>query len=87
MFEKFSDAELSDYLALNIGLVSQNIVLAAHDKGLKTNMILGFDKAKAKEVLAIESRFRPELIITMGYSDQEGTASYRLPVNDITDVI
>ncbi|MCJ1972736.1 nitroreductase family protein [Lactococcus piscium] len=87
MFDKFSPEELSDYLALNIGLVAQNIVLVATDKGLKTNMILGFDKVKAKEVLAIEERFRPELIITMGYSDTEGTASYRLPVNDITDVI
>lgn len=87
MFAKFTDQDLSDYLALNIGLVSQNIVLAANDYGLKTNIILGFDKAKAKEVLAIEDRFRPELIITMGYSEEQGTASYRLPVDDITDVL
>ena len=39
------------------------------------------------EVLAIEDRFWPELIITMGYSDEQGTASYRLPVEDITDVL
>ncbi|GFH43321.1 oxidoreductase [Lactococcus hodotermopsidis] len=87
MFEKFSEQQLSDYLALNTGLVSQNIVLAANDAGLKTNIILGFDKAKVKEVLAIENRFRPELIITMGYSDDAGHASYRLPVADITDVL
>ena len=87
MFEKFTAKQLAEYLALNIGLVSQNIVLAANNKGLKTNMILGFDKAKAKEVLAIEDRFQPELVITMGYSDEQGTASYRLPVDDITDVL
>jgi len=87
MFEKFTAEQLAEYLALNIGLVSQNIVLAANNKGLKTNLILGFDKAKAKEVLAIEDRFQPELIITMGYSDEQGTASYRLPVDDITDVL
>lgn len=87
MFEQFSAQYLSDYLALNIGLVSQNIVLAANDRGLKTNMILGFDKAKVKDILNIEARFRPELIITMGYSDDAGTASYRLPVDDITDVL
>ena len=87
MFEKFTAEQLAEYLALNIGLVSQNIVLAANNKGLKTNLILGFDQAKAKEVLAIEDRFQPELIITMGYSDEQGTASYRLPVDDITDVL
>ena len=87
MFEKFTAEQLAEYLALNIGLVSQNIVLAANNKGLKTNLILGFDKVKAKEVLAIEDRFQPELIITMGYSDEQVTASYRLPVDDITDVL
>ena len=29
------------------------------------------NKAKAKAVLAIEDRFQPELIITMGYSDEQ----------------
>jgi nitroreductase len=87
MFEQFTAQQLSDYLALNIGLVAQNIVLAANNSGLGANMILGFDKAKAKEVLAIEDRFRPELIITMGYAADKGTASYRLPVDAITDVL
>jgi nitroreductase len=87
MFAQFSEQQLAEYLALNIGLVSQNIVLAANDKGLKTNIILGFDKVKAKEVLGLEPRFKPELIITMGYSEDEGTVSYRLPVDDVTDVI
>ncbi|GHU37035.1 oxidoreductase [Bacilli bacterium] len=87
MFEKFTAEQLAEYLALNIGLVSQNIVLAANNQGLKTNIILGFDKDKAKAVLAIEDRFQPELIITMGYSEDKGTASYRLPVDDITDIL
>jgi nitroreductase len=87
MFAQFSEQQLSDYLALNIGLVSQNIVLAANDRGLKTNIILGFDKEKAQKVLALDARFRPELIITMGYSADNGQASYRLPIEQITDVL
>ncbi|GFH41115.1 nitroreductase family protein [Lactococcus insecticola] len=87
MFDQFSDVQLSDYLALNTGIVAQNIVLTANNRGLKTNIILGFDKEKIKSVLAIEPRFRPELIITLGHSADSGVASYRLPVDDITDVL
>ena len=37
-----------------------------------------FDKSKVNEVLEIEDRFRPELLITVGYTDEnwnQATAS------------
>lgn len=46
---------------------------------------LGFDKSKVNEVLEIEDRFRPELLITVGYTDDKLEPSYRLPVDEIIE--
>ena len=44
-----------------------------------------FDKSKVNEVLEIENRFRPELLITVGYTDEKLEPSYRLPVDEIIE--
>jgi len=72
-------------LALNAGLVAMNLVLALTDQGIGTNIILGFDKSKINEVLDIEERFRPEVLITVGYAAEKVEPSYRLPVDEIID--
>lgn len=79
-FARYSEQQVSDYLALNAGLVAMNLVLALTDQGIGSNIILGFDKSKVNEVLEIEDRFRPELLITVGYTDDKLEPSYRLPV-------
>lgn len=53
-FARYSEQQVSDYLALN-------------------------------EVLEIEDRFRPELLITVGYTDEKLEPSYRLPVDEIIE--
>ena len=77
--------QISDYLALNAGLVAMNLVLALTDQGIGSNIILGFDKSKVNEVLEIEERFRPELLITVGYAAEKVEPSYRLPVDEIIE--
>lgn len=84
-FDRFTEQQKSDYLALNTGLVAMNLVMALTDQGLASNMILGFDKDKANEVLEIDSRFRPELIVTVGYTDEKVEPSYRLPVDNLIE--
>ena len=84
-FDRFTEQQKSDYLALNTGLVAMNLVMALTDQGLASNMILGFDKGKANEVLEIDSRFRPELIVTVGYTDEKVEPSYRLPVDNLIE--
>ncbi|MBP2622449.1 nitroreductase family protein [Streptococcus oricebi] len=81
----YSEQEKSDYLALNAGLVAMNLVLALTDQGIGSNIILGFDKTKANQLLEIDARFRPELLITVGYSDEKLEPSYRLPVDEIIE--
>ncbi|MBP2621748.1 nitroreductase family protein [Streptococcus panodentis] len=84
-YSHYSAQQKSDYLALNAGLVAMNLVLALTDQGISSNIILGFDKSKANEVLAIDGRFRPELLITVGYTDDKLEPSYRLPVDEIIE--
>ena len=84
-FARYKEQQISDYLALNAGLVAMNLVLALTDQGIGSNIILGFDKSKTNEVLDIEDRFRPELLITVGYTDEKLEPSYRLPVDEIIE--
>lgn len=85
LFEQYDAKTTSDYLAFNSGLVAMNLVLALTDQGFASNMMFGFDKAKLNEVLAIDSRFRPEVLITVGYSDDKPEPSYRLPVDEVIE--
>lgn len=84
-FQTYSPQETSDYLALNAGLVAMNLALALTDQKISSNILLGFDKSKVNEVLDIDTRFRPELLITVGYSDLKPEPSYRLPVDEIIE--
>lgn len=84
-YAKFSDQVKGEYLALNAGIVAMNLVLALTDQGIASNMILGFDKSLTNDILDIDKRFRPELLITVGYSDAKVDPSYRLPVDEIIE--
>ncbi len=84
-FANMEDQQKSDYLALNAGLVAMNLSLALTDQGLSSNLLLGFDKSLINDILAIDKRFRPELLITVGYSDKKPEPSYRLPVDEIIE--
>ena len=70
-FARYDAQQTSDYLALNAGLVAMNLVLAL--------------TSKINEVLDIEERFRPEVLITVGYAAEKVEPSYRLPVDEIID--
>lgn len=84
-FKQYSDQQVSDYLALNAGIIAMNLVLALTDQGIGSNMILGFDKTVLNDILSIDKRFRPELLITVGYSDLKQEPSYRLPVDELIE--
>jgi nitroreductase len=84
-FEQYDAKTTSDYLAFNAGLVAMNLVLALTDQGIGSNMLLGFDKTKINDVLNIDSRFRPEVLITVGYTDSKPEPSYRLPVDEVIE--
>lgn len=84
-FTAFDDKQKGEYLALNAGIVAMNLVLALTDQDISSNIILGFDKSSTNDILEIDKRFRPELLITVGYSDNKPEPSYRLPVDEIIE--
>lgn len=84
-YDKFQPDQKSDYLAFNTGLVAMNLVLALTDQKISSNMILGFDKTIVNEILDVDSRFRPEILITVGYSDEHPEPSYRLSVDELIE--
>ncbi|XHV92400.1 nitroreductase family protein [Streptococcus dysgalactiae subsp. equisimilis] len=82
-FASFNEVQTGEYLAINAGIVAMNLVLALTDQKIASNIILGFDKSTTNEILDIDPRFRPELLITVGYSDEKPEPSYRLPVDEV----
>ena len=84
-YEEYDDKRKGEYLALNAGIVAMNLVLALTDQDISSNIILGFDKSLPNDMLEIDKRFRPELLITVGYSDEKPESSYRLPVDEIIE--
>ncbi|AND79478.1 MULTISPECIES: nitroreductase family protein [Streptococcus] len=84
-YAQFDQATKGEFLAVNAGIVAMNLVLALTDQGIASNIILGFDKKEVQAVLEIDQRFRPELLITAGYSDFKPEPSYRLPVDEIIE--
>ncbi len=84
-FASFNEVQTGEYLAINAGIVAMNLVLALTDQKIASNIILGFDKSTTNEILDIDPRFRPELLITVGYSDEKPEPSYRLPIDEVIE--
>ncbi|HER5506952.1 TPA: nitroreductase family protein [Streptococcus pyogenes] len=84
-FATFNEVQTGEYLAINAGIVAMNLVLSLTDQKIASNIILGFDKSTTNEILDIDPRFRPELLITVGYSDEKPEPSYRLPVDEVIE--
>ncbi|XHV55040.1 nitroreductase family protein [Streptococcus dysgalactiae subsp. equisimilis] len=84
-FASFNEVQTGEYLAINAGIVAMNLVLALTDQKIASDIILGFDKSTTNEILDIDPRFRPELLITVGYSDEKPEPSYRLPVDEVIE--
>lgn len=84
-YAKFDEKTSGEYLALNTGFVAMNLVLALTDQGIASNMLLGFDKTLTNDILDVDKRFRPELLITVGYTDEKLEPSYRLPVDEVIE--
>lgn len=83
----FSKEYMVEYMAINSGLVTMNLMYAIKDSGYEGNIWLGFNRSeKINEILEIDKRYIPELLITFGSSEDKGQASYRLPQADILEI-
>ena len=86
-FANLEEMYEENYLAINAGLVTMNLVYAIKNRGYESNIIMGFNRtSKINEILDIERRYKPELIIVLGNSEDHGKPSYRLPQERIIEI-
>ncbi len=73
------------YAKQNCAIVAQNILLMATDFGLASCWIGAFDENSIRRILKIPDNVTPEIIITLGYSDQPfGSVELKYDINKTT---
>lgn len=68
-----------DYSHIDIGIAAGNICLQASAEGIGSCIIGWFDEARIKKILGVPSSKRIDLIITLGYSDNDYRNKKRKP--------
>lgn len=66
-------------MSITTGLVTMNLLYATYDKGYKRT-------EKINEILKVDKKYRPELIIPFGTSEETGNPSFRLGLEDIMEI-
>jgi nitroreductase len=59
------------YSVQNAAAVAENMLLMAHDQGLGACWVGAFDEDKVKDILGIVKEARPQVIIPIGYADEQ----------------
>jgi nitroreductase len=59
------------YAVQNCAAAAENMLLMAHAEGLGACWVGAFDEDKVKDLLEIQKDTRPQIIITVGYADEE----------------
>jgi nitroreductase len=76
------DAEaVRAYLAMNVAIAIEHIVLKAVDLGLGSCWLGRFDRDKAKKFLALDENIYPVVLLPVGYPDQSPKARPRFPLD------
>ena len=68
------------YSIQNCAAAAENMVLAAHSLGLGTCWVGAFDEDMVKRILGIPAEARPQIILTLGYPDEEPEEPIRHPL-------
>jgi len=71
------------YATQNCAAAAQNIVLAATSEGLATCWVSAFDEALLKQAINCPGRATPEVILTVGYPDEEVPVPFKTPLENV----
>ncbi|HKJ63903.1 MAG TPA: nitroreductase family protein [Desulfopila sp.] len=63
--------KLGDWFMYDLGLVTQNLCMAAHNEGLGTVIVGAFDHDRAREILKVPGDREVVAIVPLGYPDHE----------------
>ena len=78
------DAEaVKAYLAMNVAIAIEHIVLKVVDLGLGSCWLGRFDRDKVKEFLALDESIYPIVLLPVGHPDQSPKARPRVPLDKL----
>ena len=83
--EKSGDLGEQYYYLTDVGIATQNLMLAAHDQGLGTVFVGVFDEEKVRELLDIPPRIRVIGLFPLGYP--EGEAKGGTPRKTLEEIV
>ena len=81
-YKNSASTVLGDWLMYDLGLVTQTICLAAHNKGLGSVIVGAFDHRQAAEILAVPAAFQLVSMVPMGYPDHAPSAPKRRELSE-----
>jgi len=68
---------------IDVSMAAQNILLAAHAKGIGSCVVRSFHQKATSALLGCTKWILPELLITGGYTDKESSIPFRKKLNEI----
>ncbi|MCA0984435.1 nitroreductase family protein [Halobacillus yeomjeoni] len=86
LIEQLTERQYREMNLIDAGLVSMQLMLVAREYGYDTNPMGGYEKDKIADALGLdENRYYPVMLLSMGKAADDGHASVRLPVDEITE--
>lgn len=71
------------YAIQDAAAATENLLLAAHARGIATVWVRAFDEDSVRRALNLPSHVRPVAIVPLGWPAEEPAASDRLPLGEI----
>lgn len=68
------DSHVSKACGFDLGAAATTVMLAAREQGLDTCCLASFSAEKVRALLGLSEELVPELVIALGYADQESRA-------------
>jgi len=73
-----------DWFMFDLGIVTQNICLAAYDHGLGTVIVGLFDHDKAKDIVGLPEGYEVVAMVPVGYPAKDSPAPKRREISEFT---
>ncbi|MCI6989009.1 MAG: nitroreductase family protein [Campylobacter sp.] len=81
--DAMSDKEMAAYTNMQCYLATANLVNIAFANDVKSCIIGGFNYEKLKDFISLDDKFRPCLVVALGYSDAPSKPKLRLGLDEI----
>jgi nitroreductase len=79
--------ELKDLLNIDVSIAAENLVLRATELGLGTCYVGLVNREKIKKIMKIPENYIIPYVITVGYADENPSATSRKSLNEITGIL